>query len=43
MTATIAELLGGVPTELHIGGKDVPSADGARFDVVDPASGEVIA
>ncbi|MCW2595974.1 MAG: succinate-semialdehyde dehydrogenase / glutarate-semialdehyde dehydrogenase [Pseudonocardiales bacterium] len=43
MTATIAELLGGVPTELHIGGKDVPSADGARFDVVDPANGEVIA
>ncbi len=32
-----------VPTELRIGGKDVPAADGQRFDVLDPATGEVIA
>jgi succinate-semialdehyde dehydrogenase/glutarate-semialdehyde dehydrogenase len=32
-----------VPTELRIGGKDVPAADGRRFDVLDPATGEVIA
>jgi succinate-semialdehyde dehydrogenase/glutarate-semialdehyde dehydrogenase len=35
MTPTIAEL--------RIGGKDVPAADGARFDVIDPATGKVIA
>jgi succinate-semialdehyde dehydrogenase / glutarate-semialdehyde dehydrogenase len=42
MTPAIAELLksgGG----LRIGGKDVPAADEARFDVIDPATGEVIA
>jgi succinate-semialdehyde dehydrogenase / glutarate-semialdehyde dehydrogenase len=41
MTPAIAELLksgGG----LRIGGKDVPAADEARFDVIDPATGEVI-
>ena len=32
-----------IPTELRIGGKDVPAADGRRFDVLDPATGEVIA
>src|SRR5437763_2738124 len=42
MTA-IGELFGGVPTDLHIGGKDLPARDGARFDVVDPATGAVIA
>ena len=30
------------PTELHIGGKDMPASDGARFDVTDPATGTVI-
>jgi succinate-semialdehyde dehydrogenase / glutarate-semialdehyde dehydrogenase len=42
MTPAIAELLnsgGG----LRIGGKDVPAADEARFDVIDPATGQVIA
>jgi succinate-semialdehyde dehydrogenase / glutarate-semialdehyde dehydrogenase len=43
MTTTIAELLGGVPTDLHIGGKDLAARDGARFDVVDPATGAGIA
>jgi succinate-semialdehyde dehydrogenase/glutarate-semialdehyde dehydrogenase len=37
------DLLGDVPTELHIGGKDIPARDGGRFDVLDPATGEVIA
>ena len=31
-----------VPTELYIGGKFVPAADGGRFDVLDPATGTVI-
>ncbi|HYS39658.1 MAG TPA: aldehyde dehydrogenase family protein, partial [Pseudonocardiaceae bacterium] len=32
-----------IPTELHIGGKDVPARAGDRFDVLDPATGDVIA
>jgi len=32
-----------VETELFIGGKWVPAASGDRFDVLDPATGEVIA
>jgi succinate-semialdehyde dehydrogenase/glutarate-semialdehyde dehydrogenase len=32
-----------IPTDLRIGGKDVPAADERRFDVLDPASGAVIA
>lgn len=43
MTATLAGLLGGIPTDLHIGGKQVAAADGGRFDVFDPATGDVIA
>ena len=31
-----------IPTELHIGGKDIPAADGRRFDVLDPSTGLVI-
>ncbi|MFE9691834.1 NAD-dependent succinate-semialdehyde dehydrogenase [Micromonospora sp. NPDC005806] len=34
----VADLL----TDLYIGGKAVPAADGGRFDVVDPATGSVI-
>ena len=30
-------------TELWIGGKAVPASDGGRFDVLDPATGEVLA
>jgi succinate-semialdehyde dehydrogenase/glutarate-semialdehyde dehydrogenase len=30
------------PTDLYIGGKAMPAADGGRFDVIDPATGEVI-
>ena len=29
-------------TDLYIGGKAVPAAEGGRFDVLDPATGEVI-
>src|SRR4051812_29242889 len=29
-------------TDLWIGGKAVPASDGGRFDVLDPASGEVL-
>jgi succinate-semialdehyde dehydrogenase/glutarate-semialdehyde dehydrogenase len=32
-----------VETELFIGGKWVPAASGKRFDVLNPATGEVIA
>ena len=32
-----------VPTELFIGGRWVPSSDGGRFDVTDPATGQVVA
>ncbi|GII56846.1 NAD-dependent succinate-semialdehyde dehydrogenase [Planotetraspora thailandica] len=30
-------------TELYIGGKAVPASDGGRFDVLDPATGDVVA
>ena len=29
-------------TDLFVGGKDVPAADGGRFDVLDPATGQVL-
>src|SRR3954469_15149934 len=32
-----------VETELFIGGKWVPASSGSRFDVLDPATGDVIA
>ena len=37
------KLISSIPTDLHIGGQWVPSSDGARIDVVDPATEEVIA
>ncbi|WP_197706425.1 aldehyde dehydrogenase family protein [Magnetospirillum sp. 15-1] len=33
----------GKPLDLHIGGRWVPSCSGARFDIVDPSSGEPFA
>jgi succinate-semialdehyde dehydrogenase/glutarate-semialdehyde dehydrogenase len=30
-------------TDLYVGGKAVPASDGGRFDVLDPATGRVIA
>jgi succinate-semialdehyde dehydrogenase/glutarate-semialdehyde dehydrogenase len=38
-----AEITTGVPTELFVGGQWQPAADGTAFDVVDPATEEVIA
>ncbi len=31
------------PTELFLGGKWVPASSGGRFDVLDPATGDVVA
>jgi len=36
------ELLHGLLTDLWIGGTAVPASDGSRFDVIDPATGDVI-
>ena len=41
MTTRILPELG--PKDLYINGKWLPSEDGQRFDVVDPASEDVIA
>ncbi|WP_248960153.1 NAD-dependent succinate-semialdehyde dehydrogenase [Sphaerisporangium perillae] len=35
--------LGDLLTDLYIGGRAVPAQDGGRFDVLDPATGEVVA
>ncbi len=37
------EQIADLPLDLLIGGKEVPASDGGRFEVVDPASGEVVA
>jgi succinate-semialdehyde dehydrogenase/glutarate-semialdehyde dehydrogenase len=42
MSQTV-RLLTGVPTDLFLAGAWVPAASGGRFDVVDPATGDVIA
>jgi len=36
-------LLAGIPTDLWIGGRWCKSSDGARFDVFDPATENVVA
>jgi succinate-semialdehyde dehydrogenase / glutarate-semialdehyde dehydrogenase len=38
----VDQLVSGLLTDLYIGGKAVPAADGGRFDVLDPATGTVI-
>ena len=38
-----AEISAKTPTELYIGGRWVPASDGGRFDVTDPATGQVVA
>src|SRR5271166_3477609 len=43
MSAMYDNLLANVPTDLWIGGKWRKSSDGARFDVIDPASGKKVA
>ena len=43
MTITSQDSLEGLYLDdLYIGGRSVPAADGARFDVIDPATGAVI-
>src|SRR4051794_12379827 len=37
------EQLADLPLDLLVGGKAVPASDGGRFDVVDPATGDVVA
>ena len=32
-----------LPLDLFVGGRAVPASDGGRFDVLDPATGEVLA
>jgi succinate-semialdehyde dehydrogenase/glutarate-semialdehyde dehydrogenase len=43
VTATIPDILRGVPTELIIAGQHRPASDGATFEVIDPATGEPLA
>jgi succinate-semialdehyde dehydrogenase/glutarate-semialdehyde dehydrogenase len=43
MDARIDALLQGVPTDLYRDGAFVPASDGGRFDVLDPASEQVLA
>jgi succinate-semialdehyde dehydrogenase/glutarate-semialdehyde dehydrogenase len=38
----ITALTDGLLTDLYIGGKATPASDGGRFDVLDPATGEVV-
>ena len=42
MSDNTAELVSNLLTDLYVGGKAVPAADGRRFDVVDPATGQTI-
>jgi succinate-semialdehyde dehydrogenase/glutarate-semialdehyde dehydrogenase len=42
MDVTIKALLQDLPTDLYVGGEFVPASDGGRFDVLDPASEEVL-
>ena len=37
------DMIGDLSTDLLIGGKAVPASDGGRFDVLDPATGQVLA
>ncbi len=43
MGDTCLDLIPDLPLDLYVGGKPVPASDGSRFDVLDPATGEVIA
>jgi len=42
MSDNSAGLVSNLLTDLYVGGKAVPAADGRRFDVVNPATGQVI-
>ena len=39
----VADVVAKVPTQLIIGGAEVPASDGATFDVLDPATGGILA
>jgi succinate-semialdehyde dehydrogenase/glutarate-semialdehyde dehydrogenase len=39
----VADTVGKVPTQLLIGGVERPASDGATFDVLDPATGAIVA
>ncbi|MDQ2812957.1 MAG: NAD-dependent succinate-semialdehyde dehydrogenase [Actinomycetota bacterium] len=39
----VDQIVSGLLTDLYIGGKAIPAAGGGRFDVLDPATGTVIA
>ena len=41
--ASYDNLLADVPTDLYIGGRWCPASDGARMDVIDPATEAVVA
>jgi succinate-semialdehyde dehydrogenase/glutarate-semialdehyde dehydrogenase len=43
MSATTADVTSNPFTDLWIGGKWVPASDGGRFDVLDPATGRLLA
>jgi succinate-semialdehyde dehydrogenase/glutarate-semialdehyde dehydrogenase len=43
MDARLQALVHGLPTDLYRGGGFVPASDGGRFDVIDPASEEMLA
>ncbi|NLI04650.1 MAG: NAD-dependent succinate-semialdehyde dehydrogenase [Actinomycetaceae bacterium] len=42
MSKKIAELLSRIPTDLYLDGEFRPSSSGKRFDVLNPATGEVL-
>ncbi|HEX3003019.1 MAG TPA: NAD-dependent succinate-semialdehyde dehydrogenase [Angustibacter sp.] len=41
-SSSASQILDGVLTDLFVGGKPMPASDGGRFDVHDPATGEVL-
>ena len=36
------EQIADLPLDLLVGGKEVPASDAGRFDVLDPATGDVV-
>ena len=42
-SSVVADIVAKVPTQLIIGGAQRPASDGATFDVLDPATGGILA
>ena len=42
-SSVVADIVAKVPTQLIIGGSQRPASDGATFDVLDPATGGILA